>query len=376
MGQKTFYPGISIKTLENLRSRAGNHNPKIVTAQMPLLEELRLAGNDLSGTIPSELGNLPRVWRFHLYQNQLSGTIPSELANLPRLEELYLDRNNLSGMIPSELGNLTVLEEFYVSDNVLEGPVPTQILESLADKSLLELALWGNDRLNWTGISDKLLKRVERAALSIFSEASGRDNWTKTNNWRNSFTFSDWYGVRTDSDGRVITLKLDNNNLRGEISDSLRGLARLKRLVLRQNKLSGAIPPELGDLTGLTHLLLGENQLRGAIPSELGDLTGLLALGLSDNELSCDIPDLSPLSQLLDLKLQNNYQLGGTLEMGLTAGLYDLNTSCTAIETPGITPPIIDCMGTVPRGSLSFSSGFPERTRTCRTRTCRSGDTS
>ena len=269
------------------------------------------------------------------------------LGTLTYLQFLYLEENKLSGAIPPELGNLTVLEEFYVSDNVLEGPVPTQILKSLADKSLLELALWGNDRLNWKGISDKLLKRVERAALSIFSEASGRDNWTKTNNWRNSFTFSDWYGVRTDSDGRVIELKLDNNNLTGEISDSLRDLARLKRLVLRQNKLSEAIPPELGDLTGLTHLLLGENQLRGAILSELGDLTGFLALGLSDNELSCDIPDLSPLSQLLDLKLQNNYQLGGTLEMGLTASLYDLNTSCTAIETPGITPLIIDCMETV-----------------------------
>ena len=224
----------------------------------------------------------------------------------------------------------------------MEGPVPTQLTNS----ALEELALWGN-QFSLETLSDELVKRVERAALSIFSEASGRGNWTKSNNWRNSFTFSRWHGVRTDRDGRVITLTLDNNNLTGEISDSLRGLARLKGLLLRQNSLSGAIPPKLGDLTGLTHLLLGENQLRGAIPSELGDLTGLLALNLSDNELSCDIPDLSPLSQLLDLKLQNNYQLGGTLERGLTASLYDLNTSCTAIETPGITPPMTDCMKTV-----------------------------
>ena len=120
---------------------------------------------------------------------------------------------------------------------------------------------------------------MERAALSIFSEASGRDNWTKTNNGRNSFTFSDWYGVETDSDGRVIELNLADNNLTGEISDSLRGLARLRRLELSKNKLSGAIPPELGNLTGLE------------------------VLDLSDNELSCDIPDLSPISRLAHLRL-------------------------------------------------------------------------
>ena len=119
------------------------------------------------------------------------------------LQQLDLSDNKLSEAIPPELGDLTDLVQIYVSDNVLEGPVPTQLINS----TLVELALWGN-QFSLETLSDELLKRVERAAFSIFSEACGRGNWTKSNNWRNSFTFSDWYGVETDSDGRVIELGL------------------------------------------------------------------------------------------------------------------------------------------------------------------------
>ncbi len=44
-----------------------------------------------------------------LSSNQLSGTLPVELGNLTGLQTLYLDSNQLSGPIPSQLGNLTAL---------------------------------------------------------------------------------------------------------------------------------------------------------------------------------------------------------------------------------------------------------------------------
>ena len=47
-----------------------------------------------------------RVTELDLRDNQLSGSIPSELGNLANLERLGLDGNQLSGSIPSELGNL------------------------------------------------------------------------------------------------------------------------------------------------------------------------------------------------------------------------------------------------------------------------------
>ena len=154
-------------------------------------------------------------------------------------------------------------------------------------------------------------------------------------------------------------LRLAGNDLSGTIPSELGNITgenspTLRILDLCQNRLSGAIPPRLGNLTSLQQLHLDRNQLSGAIPPELGNLTGLAVLDLSDNELSCDIPDLSPLSQLSQLRLQNNYQLGGTLSESLADSLQLLNISCTSIP-PGDWPDripnfLIDpavCMGTV-----------------------------
>ena len=77
--------------------------------------ELDLDGKQLSGPIPSELGNLTNLERLSLWGNQLSGPIPSELGNLANLEFLSLRDNQLSGPIPSELGNLANLEWLILS---------------------------------------------------------------------------------------------------------------------------------------------------------------------------------------------------------------------------------------------------------------------
>ena len=43
--------------------------------------------------------------------NDLTGSIPASLGDLPKLEVLYLARNGLDGEIPSALGNLSKLDE-------------------------------------------------------------------------------------------------------------------------------------------------------------------------------------------------------------------------------------------------------------------------
>ena len=70
------------------------------------LESVDLSGNQLSGAIPSGLGNIDTLIHLNLNDNQLSGTIPSELGNLDNLKILTLHENQLSGEIPSEVWNL------------------------------------------------------------------------------------------------------------------------------------------------------------------------------------------------------------------------------------------------------------------------------
>lgn len=54
-----------------------------------------LGGNNLTGSIPPELGNLTNLRTLFLHRNMLSGAIPLELAKLTLLETLALSGNRL-----------------------------------------------------------------------------------------------------------------------------------------------------------------------------------------------------------------------------------------------------------------------------------------
>jgi hypothetical protein len=80
--------------------------------------------NNLTGSIPPELGNLTALWGLQLCGNQLTGSIPPELGNLTSLEVLALESNQLTGSIPPELSNLTALQGLALSSNQLTGSIP------------------------------------------------------------------------------------------------------------------------------------------------------------------------------------------------------------------------------------------------------------
>ncbi len=101
---------------------------------------LSLSSNQLSGQIPVELGNLANLTYLFLYANQLTGTIPTELGNLTNLEILNLHNNQLTGSIPAELGRLTNLTALYLAGNQLTGCVPASF-RSVSDNDFARLGL-------------------------------------------------------------------------------------------------------------------------------------------------------------------------------------------------------------------------------------------
>ena len=64
---------------------------------------LNLARNQLSGSIPEELGNLSKLTSLLLGYNQLRGGIPPQMGNLIELKEIELKFNDLTGCISLEL---------------------------------------------------------------------------------------------------------------------------------------------------------------------------------------------------------------------------------------------------------------------------------
>ena len=135
----------------------------------------------------------------------------------------------------------------------------------------------------------------DRAALTAFYESTGGKNWIRQDKWLTDAPLADWYGVSVgnrymgDAHGRVIGLRLPDNDLTGELPPEVGDLTHLRTLWLAENRLTGKIP-ELGNLASLRLLSLDHNGLTGRIPRSLGNLSRLKWLDLQHNRLTGKIP--------------------------------------------------------------------------------------
>lgn len=267
---------------------------------------LSLNSNDLSGRIPSELGDLSRLRRLHLEGNSIVGPIPAAIGDLSQLEELDLDFNPLAGEIPPEIGKLSNLRRFSLaSTHTLGGSIPAE-LGNLAKLEELQL----NNNL--------LTGRIPR-------ELGNLSNLRRLMLYQNGLT-----GEIPSSLGelsQVENLNLHVNRLSGTIPATLGSLGNVTNLDLRWNTLSGRIPRELGRLANVEFLSFRDNLLTGKIPRELGNLSRVETLGLAENDLTGVIPaEIGNLSRLRTLLLAQN-QLAGSIppELGRLAGLQELD---------------------------------------------------
>ena len=131
------------------------------------------------------------------------------------------------------------------------------------------------------------LPSLDREALVALYNATSGANWLENANWMTSGALSTWYGVITDSQGRITELNLTRNQLKGELPPELANLTNLEVLALGGNQLPGTVPAWLGSLANLQELYLWGNELTGEIPTSLGGLTNLTILVyLWGNELT------------------------------------------------------------------------------------------
>ena len=72
---------------------------------------------------------------FNVANNDLSGSLPPELGDLSGVKHLYLSENDFFGALPAEIANLDHLIDLAVTDNPkLTGPISKSFtrLEKLA----------------------------------------------------------------------------------------------------------------------------------------------------------------------------------------------------------------------------------------------------
>jgi len=91
------------------------------------LTYLDLSFNQLIGEIPESIDNLNNLVFLSLHSNQLNGGIPLEIGNLINLKWLYLYNNQLTGAIPESVGNLYNLDFLSLHSNQLTGEIPQSL---------------------------------------------------------------------------------------------------------------------------------------------------------------------------------------------------------------------------------------------------------
>ena len=257
-------------------------------ADLPLLSMLDLRYNLIEGCIPSSLkvSDLrinPQGNESHLPEYELtscSGTTSSDsliLANLyeatqgaewtdpwdlstpfatwsgvttnvqGRVTALDLRSRNLQGSLPDELGNLPYIESLQLEGNALdeEGCIP----KSLRKIETLTFNPQGSGEGEYNLDFCDGSVEADKAILKILYDSTQGEGWTHT--WDFSTELDDsWYGITLDAAGRVISIDLTENNLKGSIPKEISEIYYLQTLKLRYNLLDkdGCIPQQLYSL--------------------------------------------------------------------------------------------------------------------------------
>ncbi|CAB9498754.1 LRR receptor-like serine threonine-protein kinase [Seminavis robusta] len=173
------------------------------TSPLQHLQGLFVTNNALlAGVVPNFTQLAPNMTHLDLHNNALTGNLQAaDLGLLTLLQYLDLSDNALTGTLPTELGLLTQLTHLDLHGNhQLEGTIPRELGQALTSLHYLDLSL---NSLYGTIVTD----------MGRFSQ--------------------------------IHTIKLFENNFRGQLPSELGLLTTLTALEVYGNYITGPIPDEL-----------------------------------------------------------------------------------------------------------------------------------
>ncbi|CAF2353680.1 unnamed protein product [Brassica napus] len=321
------------------------------------LEVVDLENNQINGELPS-FGSQPGLKILKLARNELFGTVPEELLqSLIPLQELDLSQNGFTGSI-SEI-NSTTLTVLNLSSNGLSGDLPSSF------KSCLVIDLSGNTFSGDVSVVGKWEATPEFLDLSSNSLSGALPNFTSAFSRlsvlsiRNNSVSGGLPSLMDDSGASQFSvIDLSSNKFSGSIPQSFFAFASLRSLNLSMNSLEGPIPfrgSRASELMAISSdpqmelLDLSTNSLTGALPGDIGTMERIRVLNVANNKLSGELPsELNKLTSLEFLDLSNN-DFKGQIPEKLPSGMARFNVSYN------------DLSGTIPENLRSYphSSFYP-----------------
>eukprot|EP00540_Astrosyne_radiata_P023458 CAMPEP_0116840684 /NCGR_PEP_ID=MMETSP0418-20121206/10500_1 /TAXON_ID=1158023 /ORGANISM="Astrosyne radiata, Strain 13vi08-1A" /LENGTH=379 /DNA_ID=CAMNT_0004471015 /DNA_START=358 /DNA_END=1497 /DNA_ORIENTATION=+ len=289
------FPSTLMRILYAGRTGIGGIIPTTV-GRFSSLEILTLGDNqEVTGTLPSEMGLMTKLTWLDLGNNKVRGTVPTDIGRLRGLRDFDLSFNQFNGTIPTELGNLRSLERLDLGHNYLSGPaVPTELGNC---HGLLAFGVFGNTGLY--GRMESILHILPTGLGIFFAGQTGIGGSIPT-------TIGGFTALQY--------LNLDQNHqVTGTLPSEMGLLSNLIRANFRSNQLWGTLPTEMGLLGAATSLQFGGNNFTGTLAPEFAGWTSLEILNVSQNVLSGSPSVLKELPALHTLLMYGNrfHDLGG-----------------------------------------------------------------
>jgi Leucine-rich repeat (LRR) protein len=216
-----------------------------ITMNDDRVTDIQLSNQNLTGQLPTSIGNLNRLENMYLANNSITGGIPAEIGLMETLQQIWLNSNSLNQVLPDEITNLEYLERLHLTNNQIPGPIPEGIgnMTELWDLALAHNLFNGNIPASITNLVN------------------------------------------------LQSLWLEDNNLNGSLPENMGDLSNLTALSIGENEFKGAVPSSITGLTFLTTLKLHKNRL-----DELPDLaklsTNLDELTIENNNFTFE--DIEP----------------------------------------------------------------------------------
>ena len=118
---------------------------------------------------------------------------------------------------------------------------------------------------------------AEREILMEFYDATNGPQWYDSpgNNWGRidvDHCFN-WTNVECDDEGRVVKIKIKDNNQSGYLPSSLGGLASLDYLYLAYGTIGGGVPHGLFELRNITFLTIIHHEVNRTSLSKSSSLS-------------------------------------------------------------------------------------------------------
>ncbi len=90
------------------------------------VSKLELSNNNLSGTLPLDIGEMSNMRVLDLSNNHISGSLPTSFLGIG-LTVLDLSNNQMNGEIPPEIWRFAMMANLDLSNNQFSGPIPSGI---------------------------------------------------------------------------------------------------------------------------------------------------------------------------------------------------------------------------------------------------------